>query len=46
MNGEERRAKLKERLGAAPEQLQASEPELAYPLTGGERIVVYRRKGE
>ena len=34
------------RLGAAPEQLQASEPGLTYPLTGGERIVVYRRKGE
>lgn len=32
------------KLGCSPEEVQASEPGLSYPLTGAERIVVYRRK--
>lgn len=30
------------KLGCTPEQLQASQPSLSFPLTGAERIVVYR----
>ena len=32
------------KLGRAPEELKSSNPELTFPLHGGERIVVYRRK--
>ena len=34
------------KLGKTPEEVQGANPELSFPLTGGERIVVYRRKGE
>lgn len=32
------------KLGKTPEEVQSSNPELTFPLSGGERIVVYRRK--
>ena len=32
------------KLGKTPEEVQGANPELSFPLTGGERIVVYRRK--
>ncbi len=32
------------KLGKTPEEVQKANPELKFPLTGGERIVVYRKK--
>ena len=32
------------KLGKTPEQVQAANPGLTFPLSGGERIVVYRKK--
>ncbi|HIU79957.1 MAG TPA: DUF3794 domain-containing protein [Candidatus Coproplasma excrementipullorum] len=32
------------RLGCPPEEVAAANPDLKYPLTGGERILVYRKK--
>ena len=32
------------KLGKTPEEVQAADPELQFPLTGTERIVVWRRK--
>ena len=32
------------KLGKAPEQVRSENPDLAFPLTGKERIVVYRRR--
>ena len=32
------------KLGKTPEEVQSSNPELTFPLTGGERIIVYRPK--
>jgi len=34
------------RLSLTPEGLQESEPALTFPLTGEERILIYRRKRE
>jgi hypothetical protein len=35
---------LSKRLNVCPDQLVATNKELQFPLTGKERIVVYRRK--